>query len=270
MGPESTYRTRIHKFSSKPPGHDALRQRENQRRHRARVKGRIAQLEAALSSAQTELGDALIRIESLTAEVWRLQRALEPTPQGPASAPAPHSRARVTGDSSIIPQPGVAISVLPPGEKELAQQSPAMFDESPRAGRLRSSANTCATCMEEVAAPDTARPTVPNTAGAAREPNGPHPLPRSIPELQSRSLPNSAFNDPDDDCPLLPPPGAGESTMPCRDAYSIIRDRSTPEFDLSEATNWLKPGFRRAIVPGSGCRVQTHVLFAFVDHMTSI
>ncbi|KXX81508.1 hypothetical protein MMYC01_202516 [Madurella mycetomatis] len=268
MDSESPYRTRIHKFSSKPPGHDALRQRENQRRHRARVKGRIAQLEAALSSAQAELGDALIRIENLTAEVRRLHRALESAPQGPASAPAPHSQARVT-DTPITLQPGVAVSVPTSREEELAQQLPSMFDESPQAGKLRSSVDACASCME-VAAPDTARLTTPNTARAARGPNDPHPLPKSIPELQPRSLSNSVFDDLEDDCPFLPPPGAGESTMPCRDAYSIIKDRSTPEFSLSEATNWLKPGFRRAIVPGSGCRVQTHVLFAFVDHMISI
>jgi hypothetical protein len=58
--------------------------------------------------------------------------------------------------------------------------------------------------------------------------------------------------------------------MSCRDAYSIIKDRGDPEFDVSVANEWLKPGFRRAIAPGTGCRVQTHILFAFVDHITPI
>jgi hypothetical protein len=84
-------------------------------------------------------------------------------------------------------------------------------------------------------------------------------------------LSSSHIDDPNDDCLLLPPPGAGESTIPCRDAYSIIKARGTPEeVDLSLANEWLKPGFRRAIAPGTGCRVQTHLLFAFVDHITPI
>ncbi|GAB1315608.1 hypothetical protein MFIFM68171_05818 [Madurella fahalii] len=268
MGSESLYQARIHKFSSKPPGHDAARQRENQRRHRARVKGRIAELESALSNVQTELDDALIRIESLTAEVRRLQRALDSVPQTPASAPAPYSQERVT-DLPITLQPETIIDTCTPRADEKAQRTPSRLGESHRAGGLRSSVDTCASCTE-AAGLNTAGPDTPNTACASREPNNLHPNPTSIPEAQQKSAPNSVFDDPDDDCPLLPPPGAGESTMPCRDAYSIIKDRSTPEFDLSEATNWLKPGFRRAIVPGAGCRVQTHVLFAFVDHMTSI
>jgi hypothetical protein len=78
------------------------------------------------------------------------------------------------------------------------------------------------------------------------------------------------LEDPTSDCPLLPAPSPGESTIPCRDAYLIIKERGSLEFDLSSANEWLKPGFRRAIVPGAGCRVQTHILFAFVDHMTPI
>ncbi|KAK0707391.1 Glyoxalase/Bleomycin resistance protein/Dihydroxybiphenyl dioxygenase [Lasiosphaeris hirsuta] len=151
----------VQKFSCKPPGHEAARQRENQRRHRARVKTQISELEATLAKTQNQLDDALRCIDSLTAEVERLQHTLQ-------------------------------------------QQD------------------------------------------SSRQP--------SFPDGSSESL------DPGIDCPLLPPPSPGESTMTCRDAFSIIRERSVFGLDFDAATEWLQPGFRRAIVPGSGCRVQTHIL----------
>ncbi|KAK4150638.1 hypothetical protein C8A00DRAFT_46026 [Chaetomidium leptoderma] len=192
------YRTQVHKFSCKPPGHDAARQRENQRRHRARVKGRVAELEEALSKAQNNLDDALGRIESLTAEVQQLRHAL--------------------GSSST-------------------------FQRRPTASQEQGAGvgNSIVDCADDR-----------RKDQHAVRPEFPHPI---IPETRTPA--------PDNDCPLLPAPGVGESTMPCRVAYSILKDRSAPEVDLSAANEWLKPGFRRAIVPGAGCRVQTHILFAF-------
>ncbi len=211
------YRTRLHKFSCKPPGHDAARQRENQRRHRARVKGRIAELETSLLSAQSRLTDALKQIESLTAEVQRLQDTV--------------------GSRSTTPR------------QAAGQQQPV---------------------LEPAACPEPSGVVTPEPIPSAdREPWSPSPQPQPLAKLRANSLDASNFEDPNDDCALLPPPSAGESTIPCREAYSIIKDRSSPEFDLSTATEWLKPGFRRALVPGTGCRVQTHILFAFVDHITS-
>ena len=70
----------------------------------------------------------------------------------------------------------------------------------------------------------------------------------------------------EDNCALLPPPGPGESTMLCRDAYSIITQR-LEDVDYDAVTEALKSGFRRAMAPGDGCRVQTHILFSFVDRI---
>jgi hypothetical protein len=100
--------------------------------------------------------------------------------------------------------------------------------------------------------------------------NSQNPNSTPLAEPHANTDPIAGIEDPNNDCPLLPAPGAGESTIPCGEAYSIIKDRSIPDFDLSAVNEWLKPGFRRAIVPGTGCRVQTHLLFAFVDHITPI
>lgn len=51
--------------STKPPDHQTIRKRQNQRRHRQRVKDRVAELESQLSQAQG-------RIAELEGEVERL------------------------------------------------------------------------------------------------------------------------------------------------------------------------------------------------------
>lgn len=233
------YGTHVHKFSSKPPGHDVARQRENQRRHRARVKSRITELEAALSDTQNKLEDALRHIEDLTAEVQRLH---------------------TLGSEALTPQRQAAVVQEP--DYDETDQSIEQEYPTPSASSCPERENSCG-----ISRPCTITPQKPTTSAS------PHPIAPGTPvlvDLQGDAVPLSDFENPDSDCPLLPAPGRDESTIPCRDAYSIIKERSTPEFDLSAANEWLKPGFRRAIVPGTGCRVQTHILFAFVDHMTPI
>ncbi|KAF4452146.1 hypothetical protein F53441_4956 [Fusarium austroafricanum] len=55
----------ISKWSLKPPDHGATRIRDNQRRHRARVKARITSLETDLAKTQQELRKAQARINEL-------------------------------------------------------------------------------------------------------------------------------------------------------------------------------------------------------------
>ncbi|KAH6628158.1 hypothetical protein F5144DRAFT_494420 [Chaetomium tenue] len=236
---------RIHKFSSKPPGHDAARQRENQRRHRARVKGRIAELEELLSASQNRLDDALKRIETLTAEVHQLQH-------GPSPSSTPSTQ---TTQQPPLLEPETYPELEP-------------FDETVN-GEIAGQ-----TLMDSDATLTPPTPTYPETRPTTPEPSPfvtqepPTPNPQLLSELPASNVPLSGFEDSNDDCALLPPPSPGESTILCREAYSIIKDRSPPEFDLSTAAEWLLPGFRCAVVPGTGCRVQTHILFAFVDHIT--
>ncbi|KAK3984994.1 Glyoxalase/Bleomycin resistance protein/Dihydroxybiphenyl dioxygenase [Cladorrhinum sp. PSN332] len=189
MARQSNFTDHITKFSTKPPGHDAARQRENQRRHRARVKGRIVELEDALSSTQRELENALKQIDNLNAEVQRLQSLI----------PIPQTTARAESTS---------ITVQPPDCEPHPQPS---NSPSVDCQRYRPAGETAIT--------------------PARA---------------------SSIGDPDD-CPLLPAPLPGESTITCREAYSIINDRNAPsDIDTSTMNEWLKEGFRRANAPGSG------------------
>jgi hypothetical protein len=245
------YRARVHKFSSKPPGHDAARQRENQRRHRARVKGHIADLEAALSNTQNRLDEALRQIATLTAEVKRLQ-ALPPTDESTLQTPA-------AAPQGAVLEPVTCTTLATENEDE---NDRVVEEDSPKCGLCPQT--------DDPAVPPGPSCTAPKQGFVA----GTEPLhPASTQTATNPHVdiePITGFEDPNSDCPLLPAPSAGESTIPCRDAYLIIKDRSSLEFDLCTANEWLKPGFRRAIVPGTGCRVQTHILFAFVDHMTPI
>ncbi|KAK4224830.1 Glyoxalase/Bleomycin resistance protein/Dihydroxybiphenyl dioxygenase [Podospora fimiseda] len=183
MPRQSDLKNHTSKFSTKSPDHDAARQRENQRRHRARVKSRMVELEDALSSTQRELDKALKQIENLTTEVERLNSLIQTSsnPLQDTSSPAPAS----------------------------------------------SSTECHASCPP-------------------------------------------AVDDPDNDGPFLPPPLPGESTISCREAYSIIKNRiAHSDIDNATINEWLKQGFRRASVPGSGCQVQTHLLRKISSRMVA-
>ncbi|PKK44962.1 hypothetical protein CI102_12219 [Trichoderma harzianum] len=77
----------ISKWSSKSPKQKATRIRNNQRRHRAKVKSHISTLEAELAESQRQLIAAEHRITALTAEVERL---LKEASRAPALASDSH------------------------------------------------------------------------------------------------------------------------------------------------------------------------------------
>mgnify|MGYP002621338533 CR=1 FL=1 len=248
------YKAHVYKFSAKPPGYDAARQRENQRRHRARVKNRIVELEAALSATQHKLQEALMQIESLTNEVRRLRCALgsaqevpvEPLssiPESPTTKSIPPCQPLNPNDASID---GVVVS-----PHALCQIKPQAIPSSTSPSGVF--------CYPLTVAP--------TTEGS---PLSHAPLPLNI-QAPTSSASETFCEHNNDDGPLLPPPGKDESTITCREAFLIIKDRchaaAAPDVDLDAAAEFLRPGFRRAIAPGTGCRVETHLLFAFVDRI---
>jgi len=256
---------KVHKFSTKPPGHETARQRENQRRHRARVKGRITELEGSLLTTQSKLSEALRCIDDLKTEVDRLRQALR-------------TRSR-QGQGLSAGQVAVPASpTLPTALDILAQVS---FDSSPVDLMGVQSERSCDASRSELFDGSTgeagdAGPYVVDDCGPLTIPTICPTLAHSLNGESDSSNITAAVSetvigdDPNDDCPMLPAPSPGESTMPCREAYSLIKGSILPPgFDFDQARDWLKPGFRCATVPGSGCRVQTHILFSFVDHITS-
>ncbi|KAK4173191.1 Glyoxalase/Bleomycin resistance protein/Dihydroxybiphenyl dioxygenase [Triangularia setosa] len=212
MPAQAVFRDSITKFSAKPPGHDAARQRENQRRHRARVKERICDLEAALASTQSKLDDALKQIEELNAEICRLW-ALSPSAHKPSGSTPRMDARHVVADLPVIEE-------------------------------------SIETAMDSTTTP---------TSAILNVSHSPHVEPGLSYEITASLQSTTGIEDSNSDCPSLPPPRPGESTIACRDAYTIIKDRNPPDLDSEIMNQWLKPGFRRAIIPGSGCRVETHL-----------
>ncbi|KAK3692999.1 hypothetical protein B0T22DRAFT_486801 [Podospora appendiculata] len=232
----------VHKFSSKPPGHEAARLRENQRRHRARVKSQVAELQTSLSATQARLDTALLRIDELTAEVQRLRQTLPPSQPSP-SGPSDSNTITTLASFTQAPDP-------------LQQGRAACFKGDDAEDEPKTMSSKVARNMS-----NTDSPTVSTSEEQLRIQRHASFPPAEI---------DTDIPDPDSDHAYLPPPSPGESTIPCRDAFSILRERMLPGSDVEEAKKWLEPGFRRAILPGGGCRVQTHILFAFVDHITPV
>ncbi|KAL2141919.1 hypothetical protein VTI28DRAFT_1804 [Corynascus sepedonium] len=258
-------RTQFRKFSCKPPGHETARLRENQRRHRARVKGRIAELEAALSNTQTKLNEALQRIDALNAKIHRLHTLNLDLPNS-QQRKSPSEQQVFDCIQAPVSDPTVRNESIARTPEEWDAEMLANTPDSGSCSGVSGSPIVLDSCCsrrqgEVIATQQSSRAVKWNSAVQDIE----SPTTKSVHD--GGELAANVVN-PNDDCPLLPAPGTGESTIPCREAYSIIRERSTPEFDLLAANEWLKPGFRRAIAPGTGCRVQTHILFAFVDHIT--
>jgi len=223
MSPKPPYESHIQKFRANPRN-NAARIRENQRRHRARVKSRIEELETALCGTQAKLDEALAVIEELRTELRK------------CTSPAPPRTVPLDGDALVLR--GCCAS---------ATAGPSFKNSSD--GEQSNSETEFL------------------TQAASRPPSGCHLS--TVPEIQTE-----LGKDPDlqKACAHLPPPCPGESTMLCRDAYSILRDRAGGagdwELDMGTVTEWLKPGFRGPVVPGGGCRVQTQVLFWVVDRIT--
>ncbi|KAK3333035.1 hypothetical protein B0T19DRAFT_439840 [Cercophora scortea] len=261
----------VHKFSSKPPGHEAARLRENQRRHRARVKSQVTELQTSLAATQARLDAALLRIDELAAEVQRLRQGLPPSQPLPSppististetSSPSHSSITALTFTQASDPRQSRAAYLEGDDAEDL---SPPVLGTSP-ASRFTAIAEVDPISISSKGA---------NNVSSSDSPTVPAPEER--PGSEREGFPPAEMDidrdipDPDSDHAYLPPPSPGESTIPCRDAFSILRERMLPDSDVEEAKRWLEPGFRRAIFPGGGCRVQTHILFAFVDHITPV
>lgn len=86
----------ILKWSSKPADHNAIRVRNNQRRHRARAKEHVEDLEKRLEETSARLEAALQTISHLAQEVEILRGRVPPFPALPQSPPTTATLPSVT------------------------------------------------------------------------------------------------------------------------------------------------------------------------------
>lgn len=193
------------KWSSRSAQHNANRVRNNQRRHRARVKARTEDLETRLEETNAKLEAALSTIKTLTAEVegFRASRSLTHSQLGLELA-----------RSSCL--------VLPSSVHEPAPPVPAHDLGQPQ------TATTLARYpSDDIQAATPTLEAVTHATGLA------------VPSLATVDS-DSLCNCPDG----APPPALGESTMSCSSAFQIIQQQNFSGVEVTTIKAWLGPGFR--------------------------
>lgn len=248
------------KWSSKPKDHNTIRVRENQRRHRARRKAYIEDLERQLGEARAQLSSALAANAQLQSELTELRRLYATRPctcaEGHATerrtsnmSPEPHVRedelaSSLAGDSVDISQPGECCSVSS-SESQVAPSS------QPLSRSCDNSSSPEPPPSEVLDSSDSDRVT--------ERKSPPLPLDRST----STSIFFEAAS-------RFPQPAPGESTIPCIVADAIIADQSCNRLDLRALSDRLGPGFRCSTVPEEGCRVVSTSIFSVLDMLNPL
>ncbi|KAH8647326.1 hypothetical protein BX600DRAFT_152853 [Xylariales sp. PMI_506] len=251
----------VMKWSSKPPDYKAARVRDNQRRHRQRVKSHIAILETRLAETQSQLQQALARVDILTRELANARPA----------APAGSVPGRL--QSEFIDQGATRI---------LSSQKLPFYTSRDFAQSQRRNSETSITQLDDITNPTTISHqsiVVSSLVGetscfGAGETSEVHPFKSSC-ALVSEDKTGASVVVPDDDdddeaeyCNLQPP-RPHESTTRCRDAYKMITEQNFAGLEHSVLREWLQPGFRGALREGDGCRVDNKLLFALLDYISS-
>ena len=260
------------KWSCKPKKDKAARIRDNQRRHRARTKAYIMDLEEQLAATKSKLEEALARNEELEAQIRQLCQSRTGKVAVQASA---QTTSRVTklavglsGTQNRIVAEDLtrdASLLLALGEEHILAGSPGPAAYSSSTSNGTSSNHDCSspTSDSNVHSPPPQSP-----AGVAS--------PKTSTPCSCGSLGEDVTGDAnatghgnDPDCNHLPPPAPGESTIHCKTAYKIIEDRNFKGMGPNAIQQRLGPGFRRAVVQGDGCRVDSHLVFALIDDISA-
>lgn len=241
------------KWSSRPKRDDAARVRENQRRHRDRVKCRISDLERQLAETRKALDEALRANALLISE---LEAVRSGSTVSSRSAPLEPAHSRNQGGSRSPESDQIAIS-------------PAQGGEEGEEALLES---TNGASSDEEPAPLTPDQQAP-PAGVSSRPSpscSPSMCPIVRDLVRDSPLPTNAdvslalrHN-----CDNLQPAAPGESTMLCGDAYSIIAQQNVDDVDTASIGRMLAPGFRRGLRRNDGCRVETSRVYSAIDAIT--
>ena len=273
------------KWSSKSKQDRAARVRENQRRHRAKAKTYVAELENQVADLKSRLNEALAHNAQLASEVEKLRDLYERGPRvvgrcrvdeqrwskenealSPAQSPSSPVISERDTSSTDIKTPALVPSLIPtsievaisapttvglPSPIQSCMAVPASRSNEQRHAPALNASDHIPSCLELCSSDDTTKSisvSIPN--------NIPTSDAIDIASLRARLT-------------HLPPPGPGESTIPCETAYGIIRQQNYAGQDLSTISRLLSPGFRRAILEGDDCRVMSSLVFAVIDAINS-
>ncbi|ELQ33539.1 hypothetical protein MGG_08028 [Pyricularia oryzae 70-15] len=236
------------KWSAKPSDYQAVRLRNNQRRHRKKVKDHIAELESRLSETQMQLDQALSRIAELSDALSRIRPDPVLLQNHKASGQSPRTRRQTATDEHLW----LSINHSPTAAQGLDQAHPRLAALRQEDQVTQTSLTPSLSVHGEFSA-SSLRPVSlgPCTSNVA---------------VQTADLGSEAVADAEEeDCRSMPLPEPGKPTTRCRDAFLIINQQNHKALDSSFIRMWLKPGYRRSISDGDGCRVDTVLLFSLLD-----
>jgi len=264
---------------NKTPPHTLIRVRNNQRRHRERRRQYIAFLEEKVDHSEHLLAQARVRIAELENDCsyWKHRAAKEYTDGAVAAelmAPTEEQQQLEKLDDETLLKTALWIpdTVRPP-DATVASRS-----RSPMAATdstvVDGSFNPLISPAEQSSAF-----TTPTSVHFFHITNS-NSLPESHPETEKESTPTIERETIAGQCasqgPLLLmsncnkyPPLQDESTVPCTYASVLIAQQNVRGMDENAIQGWLEKGFRRGKHQGDGCRVETSLLFALLDVISS-
>lgn len=278
------------KWSARPKQERAARVRENQRRHRAKTKTYVAELENQVADLKTWLNEVLVHNAQLVSEVDKLRDLCGHGPKASGRNCADEQGHNENVVSLSQPSPALDPTAADPHTRaspsrieKLPQSSPPMASErhitpnSPTAGtravvRL-SPAARCTASQPPGTNERTQTPLVDlvDDLPSHLEPRASDEASDSISACISRI--STLYNiDPASLralCTHLPSPAPGESTIPCATAYCMINQQNYAGQDLITISRLLRPGFRRAMHEGDDdCRVVSSFVFSVIDDIS--
>lgn len=265
---------------NKTPAHTLIRVRNNQRRHRERRRQYIAFLEEKVEHGEHLLVQARARIAELENDCrcWKYRAAKE-HPDGDVTL---ESSAPTEGQQQL--EKWVTRHQRPPYGAPDTSRSPDMATIS------KSRPSLAATNFTVADGSFTPMVSPPEPSPAFIAPASVHlfhiPEPNLIPqhktEMDKESI--SALKDdtiagqsedasqgplgPESDCKTYPPL-QDESTVPCSHASILIAQQNARGMDENAIRCWLEKGFRRGKNQDEGCRVETSLLFALLDFIST-
>jgi hypothetical protein len=235
--------------------HTLNRVRENQRRHRARQRDRVATLEEKLAQTEHLLAEARAEITFLKAQqeatnVICRDNHLE-LPEDLASTVAAASRE--TADLHTK-QPELEVNGGPPFPYLGTSTTP---DLSFLGSDISPAFIIDINSLELPLSPPVDDPL-----------SGPPPCCSDTVALQS--LLNEPVDPECSTCKTKPLPDPSESTTLCAQAFVLISQQNFRNLDPETIRMWLAQGLRRAQREGEGCRVENGALLRLLDYISGI
>lgn len=272
----------VRKWPAKPKADRAARVRDNQRRHRAKTKAYIAELEDQVASMGSQLGQVLEQNKSLVLELELLRCRLEDSPQSgerndlDATAPLSPVHA-VRQRHRVVPHTQAPTSSTMERPRTPSPVRRDITHVTPESGSTVA-ATSWRPCLSSSI---TQRPSIsrtsegsPTTPPSARDDDEPCTYNRTADDAfvsppTTAPLSNVEISALRTSCSHLAPPCPGESTIPCGTAYGIINHQNYSGHDIATITRLLQPGFRGATPDGDDCRVMSSLVFTVLDVISS-